>query len=225
MSEAGKGRCLVLVRHGRTAWNLIDRAQGHTDVPLDTVGHVQAGHAARRLAAMRPSRLWSSDLTRATQTAAHVAEATGLDLVTDDRLREYDLGARSGLTKPEFAERFPQEYAAWSDGNELVLVPGEETSSQVGARVTAALEDCWIALSPGESGVVVLHGACLMVGLIGFLQWPPELVHGLRGLDNCGWAIVNEHPIRGNRRLAAYNQTASGAAHGGPDFAPDGPIG
>ena len=129
MSEAGHGRCLVLVRHGRTAWNQIDRAQGHADVPLDAIGHEQAAHAARRLAAMRPSRLWSSDLTRATQTAAYVSEVTGLDLVTDDRLREYDLGARSGLTKPEFAERFPREYAAWRDGSESALVPGEETSS------------------------------------------------------------------------------------------------
>jgi len=95
---------LVLVRHGQTAWNLEGRAQGHSDVPLDDVGLAQAAAAAPYVAALRPSALWSSDLARARQTASFVEAATGLAATPDPRLREYDVGIRSGLTLPEGLE-------------------------------------------------------------------------------------------------------------------------
>ena len=50
------------------------------------------------LAAFDPARLWSSDLARALQTAEYVAAASGLTVEPDARLREYDVGKRSGLT-------------------------------------------------------------------------------------------------------------------------------
>ena len=40
------GRRLVVLRHGRTAWNAEGRAQGHADVPLDEVGEEQASAVA-----------------------------------------------------------------------------------------------------------------------------------------------------------------------------------
>ena len=89
-------RRLVLVRHGQTEWNLLGRAQGHADISLDAIGHAQAAAAAPYLAALAPVRLWSSDLARARETAAYVAEAAGLPVETDPRLREYDVGVRSG---------------------------------------------------------------------------------------------------------------------------------
>ena len=223
-ADPASPRTLVLLRHGQTDWNVQDRAQGHTDVPLNDAGRAQAAAAAPYLAAMRPARLWSSDLARARQTAAYLARATGLEPVLDARLREYDVGARAGLTKPEFAEKFPDEYAAWLAEDESLLVPGEETTPQVRARVAAGLGDCLAALSPGETGVVVIHGACLKVGLMSLLGWPWEQSSSLRGVDNCGWAIVAEHPVKGGLRLTSYNETASPGPHG-LDFASDGPVG
>src|SRR4051812_41766969 len=85
-------RRLVLLRHGQTEWNSLGRAQGHADISLDATGHARAAAAAPYLAAMRPVRLWSSDLARAQETAAYVADAAGLTVETDPRLREYDVG-------------------------------------------------------------------------------------------------------------------------------------
>ena len=121
---SGDTRKLVLVRHGRTDWNLAKRAQGHTDIPLDEVGHAQAQGMAPFVAALRPSRIWSSDLARASQTAAYVAALTGVTVEVDARLREYSVGERSGLTRVEFQERFPREYAAWLAEDETCLVCG-----------------------------------------------------------------------------------------------------
>ena len=217
-------RRLVLFRHGRTAWNLEERAQGQLDVPLDETGHAEAAAAAPYLAALGAVRLWSSDLRRAAQTAAYVAETTGLDVVHDERLREKDQGARSGLTRDEFAEKYPAEHAAWLAGREEPAVPGNETVAQLTARVVPALRDCLEALSPGETGIVVLHGWCARAGMFGLLGWPEALEATVRGMDNCGWAILAESRTTGLFRLQSYNETASSGPHAA-DFASDTPVG
>jgi glucosyl-3-phosphoglycerate phosphatase len=222
-------RRLVLLRHGQTAWNLEERSQGHADISLDATGHAQAAAAAPHVAALNPARLWSSDLARARETAAYVADATGLEISTDPRLREYDVGVRSGLTRAEFAERHPREHAAWLVHDESLLVDGEESSTQVRARVLPALVDCLQALAPGQTGIVVTHGACLKVGLAGLLGWPAEVSRTLRGMDNCGWTVLGEHDVQGGLRLVSYNETAAVGPHpdhaSGGDFAADDAVG
>jgi probable phosphoglycerate mutase len=215
---------LVLVRHGQTAWNLEGRAQGHTDVGLDEVGHAQAATLAPYIAAMAPTGLWSSDLTRARQTAAALASATGLEVRPDRRLREFDAGERSGLTIEEFAERFPEAHAAWREGHITGHLPGAETVAQVTGRMVPALREIWDATPAGETSVVVAHGACLRVSLLAFLGWPESLLGSLRGLDNCGWSVLEADPHGRGVRLASYNETAHPAVHG-PDFASDAPVG
>ena len=69
-------------------------------------------------------------------------------------------------------------------------MPGAETIADVVARMVPALREAWDATAPGETTVVVAHGACLRVSLLAFLGWPESLLDGLRGLDNCGWAVV-----------------------------------
>ena len=221
MAEA---RTLVLVRHGETDWNRSGRAQGHADVSLNATGHAQARAVARALAAYRPVRLWSSDLMRAAQTAEHVAAATGLRIEQDPRLREYDVGERSGLSLRAFAEVFPEAFASWLEDSGRTLVPGEETTAEVCERVVPALRGCLDSLEPGQTGVVVFHGGCLKVGLCGVLGWPWEVARTLSGLENGGFCVLAEHEVRGGLRLTSYNERAVGLPHG-PDFATDGPVG
>jgi probable phosphoglycerate mutase len=219
-----EGRTLVLVRHGETDWNAEERAQGHADVPLNAVGHAQAEAVAGLLAGLGPVRLWSSDLVRAVQTAEHIATATGLSIEKDARLREYDVGGRSGLTLDEFAAAFPDVYVSWTRGDGRRRVPGEESTEQVRDRVVPALSDCLTALESGTTGVAVFHGACLKVGLMALLDWPWELSKSLRGLDNGGYCVLAESGTNGELRLTSYNERATGAVHP-PDFVSDGPVG
>ncbi len=207
---------LLLLRHGRTAWNHTGRAQGHADVPLDEVGEAQAARAARLVAAMNPVRLWSSDLARARQTAAAVAAATGLEPALDARLREFAVGERQGLTHAESVARFPHLAEPGAAAHPLRGIPGAEDDEAVRARIVPALEECLAELAPGEVGVVVTHGAALRLALAGVLGWPDDLVRSLGVLDNCHWATVEVTPAEGRRRLAAY---------GVGDFASTGVVG
>lgn len=217
-------RTLVVLRHGRTAWNDSGRAQGHTDVPLDEVGWAQARAVAPVLARLRPARLWSSDLSRAAQTAAEVARETGLDIELNPALREYDVGQRAGLTLAEFEAQFPQEYAAWTSGDESVTVAGAESTAAVRGRMSPVLRHCLASLAPGETGIVVTHGAALRVAVTDLLGLPADSRDVLRGMDNCGWLRLVQRSSGSRVQLASYNETAVDQKPG-VDFASDGASG
>ncbi|HYO33668.1 MAG TPA: histidine phosphatase family protein [Nocardioidaceae bacterium] len=196
-------RRLVLVRHGRTEWNRIGRAQGHADVSLDSTGRAQAQRAAQSLATYEPSFVWSSDLARARETAEPIAAATGRSVLLDKRLREYDVGVRQGLTFPEFEEKFPELFADIT-ANRRVTVPGAEVDDEVAQRMIAALSDAVAALGPQDTGVVVGHGASLRTGLLAFFGVPPELREMVAGMANCAWTVLEEHRHRG-WQIMVYN--------------------
>ena len=199
----------MLLRHGRTAWNAIARAQGHADVELDEVGHAQAVAVAPWVARWRPAVLWSSDLARARQTAAYVEKETGLTATVDARLREYDVGERTGLTMPEFAQQYPDEFAAWQQDRQGT-VPGAEDTDDVLARSLPAYHEVLAAIGPGETAVVVGHGAALKVGVLALLGWPAEQNATLRGLDNCAAAVLDQAGADGQLRLVAWNLRPEG---------------
>jgi broad specificity phosphatase PhoE len=207
-------RRLVLLRHGRTAWNDAGRAQGHADVPLDDVGELQAKTVAPLLAALSPVAVWSSDLSRAAQTAAHVGAEAGLEPVLDARLREFDVGAnRTGLTSEQFAARFPDEHAALVAG-EISAIPGRETDDDVLARFLPAITAYAGSLDEGETGVVVAHGAALRVAVPAFLGWGNDPGEALGGLANCGWAELELSASTWTGgverwRLTAWNRVAT----------------
>ncbi len=203
------GRRLVLIRHGQTSWNAEGRAQGHTDISLDDVGRRQSEDMALVVAELQPALLVSSDLARARETAAFLEKATGLTADEDPRLREYDVGSRTGLTREEFAERLDDDARLAFDAHAHVDAPGAETMSQVAERIVPATRDALDRLAPGETGVLVMHGAALRIALAGLLGWPLESADTLEAMTNCGWAIVAEHGT-GRLRLSSYNMSASG---------------
>jgi probable phosphoglycerate mutase len=214
--RTGQGRRLVLVRHGQTAWNAEGRAQGHADVSLDDTGRAQAEEMAPVVAGYEPTLLLSSDLARARETAAFLEKATGLTAEEDPRLREYHTGARTGLTRQEFAVALgatDAEAADSWDAHSHIEAEGGESVEAVGERIVPALHDVLARLGEGETAVVVLHGAALRVAIAGVLGWPLGTNDALEAMRNCGWAVLREHG-QNRLRLATYNQSAAG---GPPD--------
>ncbi|MFI0357649.1 histidine phosphatase family protein [Actinomadura sp. 9N407] len=194
--QPGKRR-VVLWRHGQTAWNVENRFQGKTDIPLDDTGLQQAERAARLLAALSPTALVASPLQRAAATAQALAGVTGLPVQHDRDLVERDGGAWEGLTGKEIRERYPAEYATWQP-------PGGETSAQVAKRVGTALERAVDALPPTGVLVVASHGAALRLGMCHILGFPEEIWERLGGLSNCSWSVLGEMRD-GGWRLVEHN--------------------
>ena len=186
----------MLWRHGQTAWNLEHRFQGQTDIPLDETGEAQAEQAARRLATLRPDAIFSSDLTRAQQTAAPLARLTGLPVTLDKDLRERFGGDWEGLSDADIRERYPAERATWNP-------PNGEPSRAVAERVAGVLDRVADSLAEGQLAVLVGHGAALRIGMERFLGIFVEDTPILGGLTNCSWSVIE---LRGGRRrLQEYN--------------------
>jgi len=149
-----------VVRHGETEWNAEGRIQGHRQVGLNGRGARQADAVADRLASWKPQALYSSDLLRSAQTASAIARATGLAVVEDPALREWDLGVLAGLRRHEAERRYPEAYRVYSTLAPDPTVPGGESIRMRYRRTTSAAE----AISgrhPGEKVVVVTHGGPL----------------------------------------------------------------
>jgi len=188
---------LVLLRHGRTAWNAQHRFQGQADPPLDDVGRMQAYEIAALVGALAPGLLISSDATRAMQTAEPVAAMTGLELYADARFRERSLGHWEGLTRDEVAAKYPDEYADWVAGRD-VSRRGGESRTQVAERALAAFRE----LPEADTTVVVTHSATAMALCTALLGLDQD-VHVLGPLANCHWTeLISEN---GTWRLRAHN--------------------
>src|ERR1700761_8796218 len=75
------GPVLWLVRHGESTWNTLGLAQGHCDqARLTRLGQRQAWAVAAQLRDRPVAALYASDLRRALETAAPLAEVTGLSV-------------------------------------------------------------------------------------------------------------------------------------------------
>lgn len=202
---------LVLWRHGQTEWNVLEKAQGQADVPLDDTGRTQAKQAAAMLATFGPAFIWSSDLQRARDTAQELAALTGRELVLDARLREYHVGIRQGTTFAEFQAQHPDIYAKFFS-EENYRVPGAELPSEVNARMKAVIDAAAAAVGDGETGVLVGHGAALRSGLLAFFEAPSHLREMFSGMANCAWTVLEKHAERGWQIIDYNAQTLPDAS-------------
>jgi len=151
---------LLVVRHGETPWNREKRMQGTTDTQLSDVGREQARALGQRLAGRGFTALYTSDLTRARDTARAIAEHAGREIVTDPRLQERRFGIFEGLTVEEIVARYPEEHARFASRDPDYAVPGGESARSFTQRCIGCLAEIAVR-HRGAKVVVVTHGLVL----------------------------------------------------------------
>jgi broad specificity phosphatase PhoE len=162
MNEARNG--ILLARHGETNDNLPPlRFQGFRDTPLNATGRRQAAELAERVPDVGIGSLWSSDLSRASETAEIVGARIGLPVRLDARLREANRGVWEGRLFEDVERDEPERYAHWMRAGESFRFPGGESLRDQSDRVEAALED--IHRTGELPALVVCHGGSIRVML------------------------------------------------------------
>jgi probable phosphoglycerate mutase len=151
---------LCLVRHGETAWNAEHRVQGQLDVPLNAIGRLQAQAAAKVLSREKFDVIYSSDLSRARQTAAPTANALSLEVLQDRDLRERHYGIFERLTYAEVKEKFPEDYARFHAREPDYNFRTGESLKNFSARSVAAIAKIADA-NKGRNILVFTHGGVL----------------------------------------------------------------
>lgn len=140
---------VILVRHGATAWNETGRYQGHTDVALSDLGRRQAECLGRRLEQEPMSLAYSSDLSRARETAEIALRGRSIPLTALSALREARFGAWEGLRYDEVGARYPREWATWVENPAHVRPPGGgESLADLRERIVSSYRE--IVAPPGS---------------------------------------------------------------------------
>lgn len=168
---------VYLCRHGRTQMNVAGLLRGRLDPDLDLVGHAEARDLARQLDGVGLARVISSPLARAVETARPIAEASQVQLETDERLADRAYGAFDGHPSAEVE----QAYGSLDDA------PGVEAAEAVAARSQAVLDDL---VSAGETGpvAIVSHDAVIRI-LLDRLTPTPRKTHHVQPRTGC-WSLL-----------------------------------
>jgi len=196
---------VVLWRHGQTDWNVENRFQGHSDIPLNKVGQYQASEAAKVLAALRPDRIISSDLIRAQSTAAALAALTDITVEINPNLRETDGGLWEGKLASENRATHGELFANWYEGGDEPAGVTGERRSDVAKRAVAVIEK----ETTNFSGTIVFvtHGGTVRSVLGSILKLPIAQWGVIGGLSNACWSILEltKHHTGSKWYLAEHN--------------------
>jgi len=163
---------LLFVRHATTDQNDLgmDGIIGHDD-HLNAKGIEQANNAATICLEHKPSAVYSSPLNRAKETADIIANRMGVEIVIDDRLREYEVGARSNMTIREAQTELLKDLQYVNDKDEFNRKPndGSESWNEITNRVSSVLDGIIARHSDDETIAIVTHNVALKV-LLGIAQ-------------------------------------------------------
>lgn len=127
---------LLVIRHGKTEWNLKKKIQGRTDIPLSELG--QAELSRMRLPAEFDGFRWISSPLKRTRETAELLGATNLKI--EPALIEMNWGAWEGETLSDLRAKYGAEFK-YNEARGLYMTPpGGESPADVVARLTPWLQ-------------------------------------------------------------------------------------
>lgn len=194
---------LHVVRHGQTLDNAAGRIQGNSESELSALGQQQAQAVARASALRRLAAIYCSDLSRAQATARPLAAQCGLPMRLDRRLRERHYGELEGLTWPEVGQRFPEAYAALSEGQASFRIAGGESRQDLLDRIVPTFDEI-VGRHPGQQVAVVTHGGVLGALLTHVLGIDPTRHLAVRTLNG---AVSTFEVMAGRYKLITWGAT------------------
>lgn len=182
---------LILVRHGQTEWNRVERFRGRADLPLNATGRSQAHAAARRiLSAWDIAAVYTSPLRRALETAEVIGKRSNVAVVECPGLIDIDYGEWQGLTPGEVRQRYPELYSLWLISPQKVRIPGGESLGKVRRRAMAAVRTI-VAQHPQDTVVLVSHLVVCRLLVLAMLGLP--IAHFWRIQQDTATINVFEH--------------------------------
>ena len=151
---------ILLVRHGETDWNRAKRLQGHLDISLNQEGITQANRLGKSLVNESIDIAYSSDLSRAFDTAQAILAQRSIPHFIDQSLRERCYGEIQGMTYAQIEAELPDNHRAWHSRDPDFQPKNGESLRQFYQRVEA----CMLQIAKahfGQTILVVAHGGIL----------------------------------------------------------------
>jgi len=149
---------LLVIRHGESEADLLDVHEGRADFALTERGHKQAEAMSNYVAKnYNISKIYASTLTRAKQTAGHLSNRTGIPIVFDENLMEFNNGLLAGLPRAVVREKYPEVPDLPIDK----AVYGQESQVEFRQRAEKALSRVISESQADETIAIVSHGGMI----------------------------------------------------------------
>ncbi|HVF69658.1 MAG TPA: histidine phosphatase family protein [Xanthomonadales bacterium] len=185
-----------IVRHGETEWNALKRIQGHSNIPLNKNGKIQAKELAKDLSHIKFDLAFSSDLLRAKRTSEIIALDRKLIIQTTELLREREFGKFEGKFVEELsiaALNSLNKTLRLKERHKLRLETGVEGDEEFIARIFTFLREVAI-IHTGKIILVGTHGGVLRILLI-HLGFATYETLGHRSISNTAYIKLTSDGI------------------------------
>ena len=193
-------RRLFLLRHGRPDGDDLRRFLGQTDLTLGDRGRRQAAWWRERLGQIEFSRIVTSDLIRASETADIIAGRNRQPIEPLAALREIHLGDWENRLFSEIQQSAPQLWSARGRNLGGFRPPGGESFEDLQRRVAPVARNLFS--QDGENILVVAHAGVNRVILGDLLGMPLSRIFSL-AQDYCCLNLIETHPS--GMRVRALN--------------------
>ena len=152
---------IYLLRHGETAWNAEGRLQGHSDIPLNDQGRRQAQSMMPIMRQIIFDTCYTSDLSRASQTAALALQNRSIPLISEPRLRERNFGFMNGMQGPdiEHLKKIEPHRFITLDKTGRQIAKDAESETEFTSRLGALMKD--LEEQTHDNILLVTHGGVI----------------------------------------------------------------
>lgn len=153
---------LYLIRHGQSVANERGIIQGSKEFPLSKLGKKQAQLLGEFFASKTIDYIYSSDLSRALETALSVSNHHPLEVIEWDKVREIGLGPLEGKSRQEVLLQYPEikELSLLTTG-----IVGAETVKEITVRCQYVHEQL-LAGHKRHHVALVSHGGFISIFLM-----------------------------------------------------------
>lgn len=179
---------LYFVRHGQTDWNIQNRLQGSTDIPLNSTGIEQAHIVADKLRSIHIDLIISSPLNRALNTATIINQNRNIPLMTNDALLERSFGCLEGINGNEYDKNIFWDY------NKNYKYKDVEPIQDFFNKIYKYL-DCLIKTHSDQSILFVSHNGVNIATNCYFNGFPDDMNLLNIKLDNCSFIKYDSSKI------------------------------
>lgn len=200
-----------IFRHGKSEGNLLNLVQGQKDYPLSPEGVNAAQESCHLIEEEEFAEIFSSDLSRARQTAEIIASSKHLAVKATYLLRDQTFGALDGMEKAKFKEEMRDKLAehealAIEERINHRLAPGAETDAEVLTRLLNFIRFTALA-NPDRKVLVVSHSNVIRDLLVkfGFCQ-KKQLPSG--SIKNLAYFVLDSNGAE-FEIMGTYNITVS----------------
>ncbi|NLB42999.1 MAG: histidine phosphatase family protein [Clostridiales bacterium] len=184
---------VYLTRHGETLWNLQGKTQGAKDIALTESGIRQAEVLAERLVREDISKIYSSGLNRAFQTASIIGNELSLHVEKRHELNEINFGIWEGLTRQEIDTNYPGQLLSYRSDFEFAPNDGESLRS-LQIRIKSFFDSLLNEYGDTEKRILlVAHAYPMRMLIMELMGLPKELIWRYQ-LSNCGISVIRLKP-------------------------------